>query len=166
MLKESQDRIKSMALIHEKLYQSENLAEIDFKEYIKTLVNGLIRSYNVNTGSVSVTLDVKDTFLDIGTAIPCGLIINELVSNSLKHAFPHGNGELTVILHTINNIITLIVKDNGVGIPDTIDFKHTQSLGLHLVTILTEDQLEGEITLDRTKGTTFCITFNKKRRNP
>jgi two-component sensor histidine kinase len=161
MLKESQDRIKSMALIHEKLYQSENLAEINFKEYIKTLVNGLIRSYRANIGSVSVILDVEDVFLDIGTAIPCGLTINELVSNALKHAFPDGKGEIAIALRSVGDSCELVIRDNGVGIPDTVDITHTQSLGLRLVTLLTEDQLEGDLTLDRKKGTTFYITFKK-----
>jgi PAS domain S-box-containing protein len=164
MLRESQHRIRSMGLIHEKLYQSENLAEIDFTEYVKTLVYSLFRSYGVNTGRIAVKTDIEDISLDIDTAIPCGLIINELVSNSLKYAFPgERTGEITIQLHSRNGHIELVVADNGTGIPEHIDFRTTSSLGLHLVTILVEEQLKGEISLDRNKGTAFHITFRKKQ---
>lgn len=160
MLKESQDRIKSMALIHEKLYQSESLANIKSSDYIAALVNSLFQSYEVTTQRIAVKLEIEDMSLDIDTAIPCGLIINELVSNSLKHAFPDREGEIMIVFRSIDDTKELTVSDNGVGIPEDVDFKTTESLGLHLVTILAEDQLDGEITLDRSKGTTFCITFN------
>ncbi len=159
VLKDSQDRIRSMALIHENLYQSEDLANVDFKRYITTMVHGLFRSYRI-AGNIALKIDIEDISLGIDTAIPCGLIINELVSNSLKHAFPEGKrGEISVSIYSAKRSIELIVADNGVGIPEDIDFKTTKTLGLHLVTILVEDQLEGEINLDRTKGTTFRITF-------
>ncbi|MBU7029835.1 MAG: PAS domain-containing protein [Theionarchaea archaeon] len=162
MFGESQNRIQSMALIHEKLYQSENLAEIDFKEYIISLVNGLVRSYEVTADKVSLVIEVEDVSLGIDTAIPCGLIINELVSNSLKHAFPdRRKGEITIRLRSINDMIELVVCDNGVGIPDDIDLKTTESLGLDLVTTLAEYQLDGEITLDRSNGTAFTVTFKE-----
>lgn len=162
ILKESQDRIKSMALVHEKLYQSENLADINFSEYMKTLVHELVRSYGADTHKIAVRTEVEDVSLNIDTAIPCGLIINELVSNALKHAFPEGRkGEIVVALRSVSDAIELTVSDNGIGIPDTIDFRTTTSLGLRLVTILAEDQLEGEVFLDRNKGTTFKITFRK-----
>jgi PAS domain S-box-containing protein len=159
MLKESQNRIRAMALIHEKLYQSENLAKVDFSEYITALVNGLVCSY----GASDITLKIKVNDISLGTdaAIPCGLIINELVSNSLKHAFPGGKGKINVILHTINENIELVVSDNGIGIPENINFRNTESLGLRLVTILAEGQLNGSIDLDRTKGTTFHIRFGR-----
>ncbi len=156
MLKESQNRIKSMGLIHEKLYKSENLADIDFKEYITDLVHALFRSYGVS--SVGVTIE-SDITLGITTAIPCGLIINELVSNAVKYAFPEGIGEITIHIRPVNGDIELIVADDGVGIPEDIDFKNVETLGLHLVVMLAEDQLNGEISLDRSKGTRFCITF-------
>jgi len=158
-LEESRNRIRTMALVHEKLYQSENLASINLKEYVKSLVSGLVRSYRVNTDRITPKTNVEDIFLGVDTAIPCGLIINELVSNALKHAFPDRKGEITVTLHSVDDIIELTVSDNGIGIPDNIDFKAAETLGLHLVTILAEDQLEGEITLDRSKGTSFKITF-------
>jgi len=159
MLKESQNRIKSMALIHEKLYQSEDLACIDFGRYIKDMTYGLFRSYGVSTAAITPKMDVGDISLQIDAAIPCGLIINELVSNSLKHAFPDRKGEIAVSLHSVDGTIELTVSDNGVGIPDTIDFENTETLGLRLVTILAEDQLDGDITLTRGMGTEFRITF-------
>ncbi|MGD2247839.1 MAG: histidine kinase N-terminal 7TM domain-containing protein [Candidatus Methanofastidiosia archaeon] len=158
MFKESQNRIRSMALIHEKLYQSENLADINFGEYIKTLASSLARSY----GNIRVTLkiDVEDVPLNIDTAIPCGLIINELIVNALQHAFPKNKkGVITVGVGTLNHEIELKVSDNGIGLPDTVDVEQKQSLGLRLVAILAEDQLNGKIRVERNNGTTFWITF-------
>jgi two-component sensor histidine kinase len=153
-----------MALIHEKLYHSENLAHIDFDAYIKELVCRLIQSYGVHAQKIRITIEVEDILFDIDTAIPCGLIINELVSNAIKHAFPDGKeGEIVITLRSRDESIDLIISDNGIGIPDTIDFRTTQSLGLHLVTILAEDQLEGDIVLDRNTGTAFQITFNRQQ---
>ncbi len=159
LFKESQNRVKSMALIHEKLYQSQDLASIDFREYLNTLIVGLFRSYQARSGHIDLKLDVDDISLGVDTAIPCGLIINELVSNSLKHAFPNGHeGEVRVALHPINKKdVELVISDNGVGIPKDLDFRQTNSLGLHLVTILAEDQLDGEIKLSRDKGTEFRL---------
>lgn len=161
MLKESQDRIQSMGLIHEKLYRSGNLARINFNEYITDLVKSLFRSYGASARDIALNIE-GNVFLGIDTAIPCGLIINELVSNALKHAFPHGGGEITIVFRSFNGCIELVVRDNGIGMPDNIDFKTTESLGLHLVTILAEDQLGGEITLDKSEGTAFHIIFKKK----
>jgi len=160
ILKESQNRIRSMALVHERLYQSENLANIDFHEYITSLVRGLFRSYNATADMVSLVIEVEDVSLGVDAAVPCGLIINELVSNSLKHAFPGGRkGEIKIVLHSVCEMVELTVADNGVGIPEDVDFRTTESLGLDLVTTLAEYQLGGEITLDRSEGTAFCITF-------
>jgi two-component sensor histidine kinase len=110
-------------------------------------------------------LKIKDVFLDLNTAIPCGLIINELVSNSLKHAFPGDKkGEIKIAMHPINkDRMEVIVSDNGVGLPKKVDFRKTDSLGLHLVNLLAESQLHGDIKLDRTKGTSFHIRFKVKR---
>ncbi len=160
MLKESQNRVRSMALVHERLYQSENLADIDFYEYITSLVRGLFRSYNATANRISLVIEVEDVSLGVDTAVPCGLIINELVSNSLKYAFPSGRkGEIKIVLRSVCETVELTVADNGVGIPEDIDFRTADSLGLDLVTTLAEYQLGGEITLDRTEGTVFCITF-------
>jgi len=162
MLKESQNRIKSMALVHEKLYQSESLASINFKDYIETLVRTLFRAYRTSTDRIDLNLEVEDVSLDIDTAIPCGLIINELVSNALEHAFPDSReGEITISLHPVNSFIELAVSDNGVGLPEGFDFRTTETLGLHLVTLLAENQLEGEINVDQSRGTSFRIRFKK-----
>ncbi len=160
--KESQDRIKSMALVHEKLYQSGDLASIDFHEYIKSLMRNLFQSYET-AGRVDLTVQVENVSLSVDAAIPCGLIINELVSNSLKHAFPEPRrGKISISLRQSGeDQIELVVADDGVGVPEDITLKNITSLGLHLVTILAEDQLEGTISLERSGGTEFCITFGK-----
>ena len=171
MFKESQNRVRSMALIHEKLYQSEDLARIDFAEYIRDLAHYLLRMYGVGTHNVRLEINVEDASLGIDTAIPCGLIVNELVSNSLKYAFPIGGGafdgrsepegEIRIDLRSDNGgNLMLTVSDSGVGFPDNLDFRETESLGLQLVNTLTE-QLEGSIELDRTGGTKFKITFEE-----
>lgn len=163
MFKESQNRIKTMALIHEKLYQSQDIADIDFEKYVRSLVNGLIYSYGVDTEVITVEMEVEDIPLGIDAVIPCGLIINELVSNALKYAFPPGRkGTVKIVLHSLSDKIQLVVSDDGVGIPEEVDFRTTESLGLRLVTILAEDQLGGKISLDRSNGTAFSIIFQRE----
>jgi PAS domain S-box-containing protein len=159
MLREAQNRIRSMALIHEKLYQAENLASINFNEYITDLVNSLFRSYGVDTQHITFNIEVEHVDLGIDAAIPCGLIINELVSNALKYAFPDGKGEVTVKMRSVDGTVQMTVSDDGVGMPETVDFTTTESLGLHLVAMLAEDQLGGKVVLDRNTGTAFHITF-------
>ncbi len=165
IFKSSQNRVRSMAIIHERLYQSKDLARVDFAEYTQSLTGHLLSSYGINPDVIKLNIDIKDVFLDINTAVPCSLIINELVSNSLKHGFPGGKkGEIEIAGHPLNkNEIELVISDNGVGIPKEVDFRDTESLGLLLVTILAEDQLHGKIKLDRTKGTSFHIIFRPKR---
>jgi PAS domain S-box-containing protein len=159
VLKESQNRIKSMAIIHQKLYESNNLTHIKFNAYIKNLVNDLFYSYNIHQDQVKQTLDVEDVKLNMETAIPSGLIISELVSNSLKHAFPDGKkGEIKVSLKKYDDKYELIISDNGIGLPESIDFKNINSLGLQLVNNLVL-QIDGEITLDKSQGTKFKIIF-------
>ena len=157
--KSTRNRIRSMAIIHEKLYKSKDLAGVDFAGYIQTLTKHLINVYGIDSKAIKININIKDVLLNINTAIPCGLIINELLSNSLKYAFPDGKkGEISIAIHPLDkNEMELIVNDNGVGLPEEIDIKHTESLGLHLVTILVEDQLQGDIKLDRTGGTRFYI---------
>jgi two-component sensor histidine kinase/HAMP domain-containing protein len=164
MLEDSQSRIKSMALIHEKLYQSEDLTNIDFNGYVKDLGNRLFGSHGVSPEKIALNIEIEDVSLGLENAIPCGLIINELVSNSLKHAFPQEReGEIRITLRSINgDEIELTVSDNGVGIPEDLDLRNTESLGLHLVTILSEDQLDGKIELNRTGGTKFHIQFKRE----
>jgi PAS domain S-box-containing protein len=160
VLRESRNRIRSMALIHERLYQSPNLASVDMLKYTTNLVSDLQRSYRPKDSSVRLTVTVEDIPLGITEAIPCGLIINELVSNGLKHAFPKGReGELTIQLQRGSaNQITLTVSDNGIGLPESVDFRNSPSLGLTLINSLVE-QLNGTIELDRRGGTVFTITF-------
>jgi PAS domain S-box-containing protein len=165
MFNESKDRVRSMALIHEKLYQSQNLARIDFAGYIRDLIYRLFRSYEADSGKIDLKMDVKDVSLGVDIAVPCGLIVNELISNCLKHAFPDGKkGEIRVGLQSINmNEVELKVSDNGVGLPDDFDFRESKSLGMQLVNILAEDQLGGMIELNRTEGTEFKIKFKRTR---
>ena len=161
----TQNRVRSMALIHERLYQSKDFARVDFDEYVRCLASNLFNAYTVAPGDINLRINIKDVLLDINTAIPCGLIINELVSNSLKHAFPNGKkGEIQIFMHPLNkNDIELTVSDNGVGVPENVDFRNTESLGLHLVTILAEDQLHGEIKMERNEGTKFHIRLRIRK---
>jgi two-component sensor histidine kinase len=160
---ESQNRVRSMALVHERLYQSQDLARIDFAEYTRSLANHLFRSYGVNTNVIRLKISVDDVSLGIDKAIPCGLIINELVSNSLKHGFLGGReGEIRIELRADDGQFTLMVSDNGIGFPKGVDFRNPKSLGLQLVNTLVE-QLEGTIKLDRSGETAFEITFVESR---
>jgi two-component sensor histidine kinase/sensor domain CHASE-containing protein len=162
MLKDSQNRIKSMALIHEKLYNSKDLIGIDFGEYLRDLVANLFRSYSIDPNQIKLNMEINNISLGLDTAIPCGLIINELVSNSFKYAFPDGRkGEISVnIIPTNNGQFILTVRDNGFGFPEDLDIKRSKTLGLQLVYSLVE-QLEGTIELDRSTGTDFKITFKE-----
>jgi two-component sensor histidine kinase len=161
ILSDSQGRVRSMALVHEKLYQSPDLAQVDFGEYIRSLGQYLLRSYGgVRTGVLRLTVDASDALLDIDTAIPCGLMVNELITNSLKHAYPSGQGgKIRVALCPDGaGQLTLTVSDDGIGLPDDVDFRNSPSLGLQLVNSLVM-QLDGTIELDRRGGTTFRVAF-------
>jgi two-component sensor histidine kinase/HAMP domain-containing protein len=158
---DSQNRVRSMALIHEKLYRSDNLAQINFGEYIQDLTGHLFRSQRARARGTTLSIEADDLLLGIDKAVPCGLILNELVSNALKHAFPNGQaGEIWIELMTEDcRQVTLLVRDNGVGFPEGLDFRHTTSLGLQLVDTLV-NQLDGTIDLDNSHGTEFEITFS------
>ena len=160
VLRDSKNRIASIALVHEKLYRSEDLANIDFGQYIPDLTTHLFDTYNVSSNTVKLNINVENIPLQIDTAIPCGLIVNELVSNSLKYAFSANyQGIVQVEFYArSDDTLTLIVRDNGIGIPEDFDLETTHSLGLTLVQGLVE-QLEGTIELDRNRGTEFKITF-------
>lgn len=162
VFKEGQGRVRSMALIHEKLYQSDDLARVDFSEYISNLAAYLFRSYEVNSGAVSLNVEADDVLLGVDTAIPCGLIINELVSNSLKHAFPGGgDGSINIRLRPAGRErLTLTVADDGVGLPPDFDVRNTPSLGLQLVNTLAR-QLGGAVEVNNGAGVEFKITFRK-----
>ena len=137
VLKESQNRVKSMAMIHEKLYQSGDFTNINFKEYIINLVSNLFFSYNIDKNRIKKIIDIEDIKLNMETAIPCGLIISELISNSLKYAFPNEiGGQIAIFLKFIEEEYVLTISDNGIGLSDDLDFKNTDSLGLQLVNSL------------------------------
>ena len=162
---QSQNRILSMSLVHEKLYQSRDMRSIDFKEYINDLGAGLFQYYDIISRNIKYNINIEDISLDIDLAIPAGLIINELITNSLKYAFPDGRkGEINVSFRSINEeMLELVVSDNGIGLPKDMDFKSTRSLGLHLVTILSENQLHGKIKHNRENGTEFQIQFKRRK---
>jgi two-component sensor histidine kinase len=162
MLGDSMGRIKTMALIHEKLYKAKDLAKVNFNDYLKDMINSMFMSYGLSPNKVALKTDVEDVDFGVDTAIPCGLIINELVSNSLKHAFPEDrDGEIKVSLRRNDKAeVELTVSDNGVGMPEGLDFRKTDSLGLNLVNALV-GQLRGEIELYREKGAEFIITFKR-----
>lgn len=160
LLKECQNRIKSMAFIHESLYQTKDFSEINFSEYVIMLVKNLMHSYSSIDNRIKTRFEVENLLLNLDTSIPCGLIVNELVSNALKYAFPHNKeGYIFVLLKKTGDKIVLSISDNGVGLPKEIDFRNTESLGLQLVVTLVE-QIGGEIAINTEKGTNFTITFN------
>ncbi|UCE21937.1 MAG: PAS domain S-box protein, partial [Candidatus Aminicenantes bacterium] len=165
LFQSSQNRVKSMALIHERLYQSKDFTRIDVAEYVQNLTNHLFITYGISKEAIKLKINIKDIFLDINTAIPCALIINELVSNSLKHAFPNGKkGEIQISMHPLSKgEMELIVGDNGVGMPENANLKNTKSLGLYLVSMLAEDQLHGEIKLNKTEGTAYRFRLRVKQ---
>jgi PAS domain S-box-containing protein len=158
MFMESQNRVHTMALIHERLYRSEDLAHIDFKDYLQSLVANIADTYK--RCDIVLSVEMEPIALDVNVGIPCGLIVNELVSNCLKYAFPAGkSGTVTVGINKDrdgNNVLT--VADNGIGFPAGVDFRNTSTLGLQLVNVLT-GQVRGTIELAKTAGTTFSIAF-------
>ncbi len=201
IFKESQNRVMSLAMIHEKLYKSSNLVQIDFAEYINDLADKLFYTYKISPDIIQLNINIENIFFDIETAILCGLIINELVTNSLKHAFPAASGRgptdeksadlkkgdcgpdfqcdhstegidpttnsfnnpckknrIDIKLNEVDEDFVLSINDNGTGLPEDFDFENTTSLGLQLVNSLV-DQLDGNITLDKNRGTNFKIIF-------
>ncbi len=162
MFRESQRRIRSMALIHERLYQSSDLSRIEFAQYLRNLASHLFHSYQVSANRVRLRLDTEEVFININTAIPCGLIVNELISNALKHAFPEGRtGEVAVELRRVQGDgYILRVSDDGVGLPDGLDFRSTETLGMQIVNTLVS-QLDGAIQFTRDQGTAFSISFQE-----
>lgn len=161
ILRESQNRIKSMAFIHESLYQTNDFSQINFSEYVVSLSQNLVHSYEVFDNFVNLNLQVKEVSLNLDQSIPCGLLINELISNALKYAFPKKKkGTITIDLFEKDKTVFLSVKDNGIGLPENIDYRDTGTLGLQLVITLTE-QLGGKIELDNTKGANYSLTFKK-----
>ena len=161
ILKESQDRIKSMSIIHESLYQTNDFSKINFSEYIVSLSKNLVHSYSYLDKFIDLTHDIEDVSLNLDTSIPCGLIVNELVSNALKYAFEgRKEGKIRINLSINKGNVVLVVSDNGVGFPKNINFRETNSLGLQLVTTLVE-QIEGTVEMISKKGTTYTIKFKQ-----
>ena len=161
VFKESQNRARSMALIHEKLYRSDDLRKIDFGEYIRSLTIELFNSYRASQG-IELNMNITNIDLDINTAVPLALIVNEIVTNSLKYAFPDKKtGNVSVSFGKDDDELKLIVEDNGIGFPMDLDFRNTNSLGMQLVNSLTE-QIKGNIKLERDEGTKFIIDFKEK----
>lgn len=162
VLRESQNRIKSMAFIHESLYQADNFSSINFSDYVINLLQNLMQSYSKLNQTVKLNVDLQTVFLNLDLAIPCGLIINEIVSNALKYAFPENKegDEIIIMMKTEGDNLKLILGDNGVGLPQNIDYKNTESLGLQLVVTLV-GQLNGSVELDNTNGTQYTILFPK-----
>ena len=160
LLKECQNRIKSMAFIHESLYQTKNFESVNFSEYLTTLTKNLVHTYSIDTKKIKLILTLDQLFLNLDSSIPCGLIINEIISNSLKYAFPNNrDGIIFVTLKVNKKNVKIEVGDNGIGIPESVDIKNTQTLGLQLVDTLVE-QIGGTLNLNRNKGTIFNIDFN------
>ncbi|MDZ8050525.1 MAG: histidine kinase dimerization/phosphoacceptor domain -containing protein [Aulosira sp. ZfuVER01] len=162
IFQDSHNRVRAMAIIHENLYQSHDITKIEFCDYVRSLTNNLLRSYGVNSKN-KIHLNIKNISLKIDTAISCGLILNELVTNSIKHAFANNQqGDIYVeLIETDKNQYSLIVSDNGVGLSKDIEIYRNQSLGLKLVWSLVE-QLEGMITFNTSLGTSFTITFSEQ----
>jgi len=163
---DSQNRVISMSLIHEELYKTGDSEALDFAAYLQKLATELLKSYKIGTEDIRLKLDLENVSLKMDTAIPLGIIVSELVSNSLKHAFPMGrNGEIRVKLHRTENDetsqFTLIVSDDGIGLSENTDFRNTSSLGLQLVIALVE-QINGSIELEKEAGTGFRIRFKER----
>jgi two-component sensor histidine kinase len=160
---ESRNRISAMALVHEKLYQSKDFIEINLKEYIQTLIDNLFSSYNINKEYIRLETDIDNIQLDIDRLIPCGLILNELITNSLKHAFQdRKDGEIRITIKTVDSDKVLFsVSDNGFGLPEDVDVGNPQTLGLKLIASLTR-QLRGDIKYDGKEGLSVEILFDYK----
>jgi PAS domain S-box-containing protein len=162
ILRESQQRIKSMSFIHETIYRTADFSRLEFMDYIKTIASNLIQSYRTASTRVDFIPDMESVGLNLDQAIPCGLIINELVSNALKYAFKgRKKGTLSIILREENNEVILAVKDDGVGLPKDFAFEKNNSLGIQLVYALVE-QIDATMTVNQSNGTEFFMRFHRK----
>jgi len=160
VFQDSQNRIRSMSLIHEKLYRSQDSTRVNLGEYIRNLTTYLIHSYQTDVSLIEMEIETNEIYLDIETAVPYGLLLNELVSNALKHAFSNGRkGKITILLHTDGQRITLVVRDNGIGIPVQQLGHDTGTLGFRLIETLAE-QLDADVQIEVNQGTKFIITFD------
>ena len=158
---EAQNRIRSMALVHQKLYETKDLSRINLKDYIQDLLEILLESYRISPAHIEVVLELEDVFVLIDSAIPCGLILNELISNAFKYAFPNGrDGKIEIQLcRTSSEEIEIAIADHGVGVPPGFDFHRDGHLGVQNILILAENQLQGKVTFDTTEGVACRIQF-------
>lgn len=162
IINESQNRIRSMSYIHESLYQTKDFSSINFHDYITNLVQNLVHSYQLYSGKTKLNLNIERIHLVLDQAIPCGLILNELVSNSLKYAYPEEDGgEIQIEIKEINNRVSIRVEDFGIGLPKGFKIEESESLGLGLVDTLV-DQIDGELILKTDSGTKYLIIFDKQ----
>jgi two-component sensor histidine kinase/CheY-like chemotaxis protein len=165
-LLECQNRVAAMALIHDKLYRARDLARVSFPEYVRDLTNNILTSYTLPASSVRVNLDVDDLSLSLDSAVPCGLILNELMSNCLKHAFPLGHsGTVHVGFHAAGDQLCLVVRDDGVGMPADVDLERTSSLGWRLIRALVQ-QLGGFVQCHTAGGTVVELRFARQNAPP
>jgi len=159
-LRDSQNRVRSMSLIHQTLYQSTNVAQVDFNQFLSELMVGLTEAYRSATGRVDIHMQAEDVRLPINEAIPCGLIINELVSNALKHGFADGrSGSIWIKLQQDGKHVTVQVENDGAAIPEEHDLRRSGSLGLQLVNLFTR-QLRGTLEVHRANPVSFTIRFD------
>jgi two-component sensor histidine kinase len=168
LLTELGNRIRSMALVHEMLYQSGTLARIDFSAYLRALIGNLRDAFNT-AGKIEVRVAADGVWMDLDAAIPCGLIVNELVVNAFKYAFPDHRPrpgasacEISITVIQEDSVYQLTVADNGIGLPADVDWKTTQSLGLQLVRMLGRHQLQGQLELDCGHGVSFSLRFRSR----
>lgn len=162
IFKETQNRVRTIAILHEKLYQSEDLAKIKLDDYVNILAKDLLYFYELDESNIDMVIDIDDISLNIETAIPCGLIIDEIVANSLKYAFPNDrDGRIKIELHSLDeNKLKLVVSDDGVGIPDNVNPDNTDTFGMQLIKYLAK-QLKGTVELDKSNGTKYELLFSE-----
>jgi two-component sensor histidine kinase len=161
ILQESQQRIKSMSFIHETLYRTSDFSNINFSDYLRSLVVNLIQSYRLQNTTIKFNPDIDEVSLNIDQAIPCGLMVNEIISNAVKYAFVgRQNGTISVQLKLNKSQVSLSISDDGVGLPANFQYEKTDSLGVQLIYTLIE-QLDGQLGVKSDSGTQFLITFEK-----
>ncbi|QYO62439.1 sensor histidine kinase [Leptolyngbya sp. 7M] len=155
----AQTRIHAIALIHEQLYQSDSLGQINFADYLRRLLDNIRLAAGDPTHPIQSSLTAEPVLLNLETAVPCGLLINELVTNALKHAFPEQPGEIAIMLFQVQDTIHIVVQDDGVGLPANLDWRNSESLGLKLVQILAR-QLRANLTIDGSHGVRVELAFS------
>jgi len=160
ILKDSQSRVYAMSAVHETLHGSESLSEINLQSYLSKITTSIFQTYSTDSRRIQLNSDINNSPIVLNQAYPLGLIINELISNSLKYAFPdEREGKISVSLKKHDKELELTIMDDGVGIPDSFDWKNSKSLGLKLVRTLVENQLDGSIEMESNNGTKFTIKF-------